>query len=123
MGLSFKKELTLADEQVFPPSKHMKSLGKTRLQAQYIYQDSKLFASVVYLLYCTGSNWFMDVFDQTSQEGIKCTKAKEWLRSYCLNLYTVTTGKTGHQIGSELVSVSTQFPKTLSYFCQFDSSS
>jgi hypothetical protein len=35
MGLSFKKELTLADEQVFPPSKHMKSLGKTRLQAQY----------------------------------------------------------------------------------------
>jgi len=36
MGLSFKKELTLADEQVFPPSKHMKSLGKTRLQERLV---------------------------------------------------------------------------------------
>ena len=31
MGLSFKKELTLADEQVYPPSKNSKS-GQTRLQ-------------------------------------------------------------------------------------------
>merc|ERR1712062_169296 len=36
MGLSFKKELTLADEQVYPPSKHMKSLGKTRLQERLV---------------------------------------------------------------------------------------
>jgi len=36
MGLSFKKELTLADEQVFPPSKHMKSLSKTRLQERLV---------------------------------------------------------------------------------------
>ena len=61
--------------------------------------------------------------DHTSKKGIKCTKDIEWLRFYCSNLYTVTTGKTGNQIGSKLVSVSTQFPKTLSYFCQFDSSS
>merc|ERR1712062_97631 len=32
----FKKELTLADEQVYPPSKHMKSLGKTRLQERLV---------------------------------------------------------------------------------------
>ena len=36
MGLSFKKELTLADEQVYPPSKQMKSLGKTRLQERLV---------------------------------------------------------------------------------------
>ena len=30
--------------------------------------------------------------DQTSQEGFKCTKAKEHLRTYCPNLYTVESG-------------------------------
>ena len=29
---------------------------------------------------------------QTSQEGIKCTKAKDQLRSYSPNIYTVLTG-------------------------------
>ena len=27
--------------------------------------------------------------DQTSQEGIECTKAKEQLRAYCPNIHTV----------------------------------
>ena len=35
MGLSFKKELTLADEQVYPPSKANKS-GQTRLQERLV---------------------------------------------------------------------------------------
>jgi len=35
MGLSFKKELTLADEQVYPPSKASKS-GQTRLQERLV---------------------------------------------------------------------------------------
>ena len=35
-------------------------------------------------------NWVKP--DQTSQEGIKCNKAKEWLRSYCPNVYTVKQG-------------------------------
>ena len=80
-------------------------------------------------LITTGTPRFSDLqtslhgCDHTSKKGIKCTKDIEWLRFYCSNLYTVTTGKTGNQIGSKLVSVSTQFPKTLSYFCQFDSSS
>ena len=35
MGLSFKKELILADEQVYPPNKHIKG-GQTRLQERLI---------------------------------------------------------------------------------------
>ena len=29
---------------------------------------------------------------QTSQEEIRCTKGKEYIRAYCSNLYTVTIG-------------------------------
>ena len=40
--------------------------------------------------------WFLP---QTSQKGIECTKAKEYLRSYCPNIYTVIPG---HQMSPEL---------------------
>ena len=40
MGLSFKKELTLADEQVYPPSKASKS-GQTRLQERLVKKLGK----------------------------------------------------------------------------------
>ena len=37
MGLSFKKELTLADEQVYPPTQYSKKeTTKTRLQERLI---------------------------------------------------------------------------------------
>ena len=36
MGLSFKKELILADEQIYPTSKHMKGQQTTRLQERLI---------------------------------------------------------------------------------------
>ena len=41
----------------------------------------------------TGLSWFivywtvLSISAQTSQEGIKCTTAKEWPRSYCPNIY------------------------------------
>ena len=35
---------------------------------------------------------YKSISAQTSQEGIKCTKAKEWLRSSCPNIYTVQKG-------------------------------
>ena len=52
MGLSFKKELTLADEQVYPPSKASKS-GQTRLQERLVKKLGKFnhFRHVQYELY------------------------------------------------------------------------
>ena len=59
--------------------------------------------SAFYLLCFTGLNWFMGCLGrstcivhsssaQTSHKGIKCTKAKEQLRPYCPNIYTVIEG-------------------------------
>jgi hypothetical protein len=36
MGLNFKKELTLADEQIYPPMQHLKGGGQTRLQERLV---------------------------------------------------------------------------------------
>ena len=47
MGLSFKKELTLADEQVYPPSKASKS-GQTRLQERLVKKLGKLIHSFIF---------------------------------------------------------------------------
>ena len=55
------------------------------------------------MLFRTGLNWFMgslsratctvhSISAQTSQKGIKCTIAKEYIRSYCPNTYTVDLG-------------------------------
>ena len=49
MGLSFKKELTLADEQVYPPSKASKS-GQTRLQERLVKKLGKLIHSFIFFI-------------------------------------------------------------------------
>ena len=60
-------------------SKYMQNISKSKSFGKFV---------LIVLL-----NWFTDhlgtvnsSFDQTSQEGFQCTKAKEYLRAYCSNI-------------------------------------
>ena len=61
-----------------------------------IYQDSKLLLSallnqfkLVYGPFGEATCKMQSISGQTSQKGIECTKAKDQLRAYCPNIYTV----------------------------------
>ena len=71
------------------------------METQHIYLDSNLLAPFSALhnwlkldygqfVHCAEQNaLYIQFLPQTSQEGFKCATSKEWLRTYCPNIYFI----------------------------------